>query len=103
MTSNIIESCLEINERDQNALRASFQGLIQAAPSGTSTSIVNGLSQQLIYQLQLLMPNAFVSFDDLNVDLSDAGVFCTTPQKGIVHSKTVESHHGLPPFYERRE
>lgn len=72
MPSNIVESCLEINDRDQNAVRASFQGLIQAAPSGTSTSIVNGLSQQLIHQLQLLMPNAFVSFDDLNVDLSDA-------------------------------
>jgi len=72
MTSNIIESCLEINDRDQNAVRASFQGLIQDAPSATSTSIVNGLSQQLIYQLQLIVPNAFVSFDDLSVDLSDA-------------------------------
>ena len=72
MTSNIIESCLEINDRDQNGVRASFQGLIQDAPSATSTSIVNGLSQQLIYQLQLIVPNAFVSFDDLNVDLLDA-------------------------------
>ena len=72
MTSNIIESCLEINDRDQNAVRASFRGLIQAAPSGTSTSIVNGLSQQLIHQLQIITPNSFVSFDDLNVDLSDA-------------------------------
>lgn len=73
MTSDIIiESCLEINDRDQNAVRASFQGLIQAAPSGTATSIVNGLSQQLIYQLQLIVPNVFVSFDDLDVDLSDA-------------------------------
>jgi len=72
MTSNIIESCLEINDRDQNGVRASFQGLIQDAPSATSTSIVNGLSQQLIYHLQLIVPNAFVSFDDLNVDLLDA-------------------------------
>jgi peptidoglycan hydrolase-like protein with peptidoglycan-binding domain len=34
--------------------------------------VVNGLSQQLIYKLQLMMPDAFVSFDDLNVDLLDA-------------------------------
>ncbi|MBD2080624.1 peptidoglycan-binding protein [Leptolyngbya sp. FACHB-17] len=71
MTS-IIEPCLEINERDRTGVRASFQGLIQDAPSATSTSIVNGLSQQLIYQLQLNLPNAFSSFDDLNVDLLDA-------------------------------
>ena len=72
MTTDIIESCLEINDRDQNGVRASFQGLIQDAPSAISTSIVNGLSQQLIYQLQLIVPNVFVSFDDLDVDLSDA-------------------------------
>lgn len=72
MTSIIIESCLEINDRDRIDVRASFQGLIQDAPSGTSTSIVNGLSQQLIYQLQLNLPNVFISFDDLNVDLDVA-------------------------------
>lgn len=72
MTSIIIESCLEINERDKTNIRASFQGLIQDAPSATSTAIVNGLSQQLIYQLQLNLPNVFVSFDDLNVDLDVA-------------------------------
>ena len=72
MTANIIESCLEINDRDQNGIKASFQGLLQDAPGAASTSIVNGLSQQLIHQLQLILPNIFVSFDDLNVDLSDA-------------------------------
>ena len=72
MTSNIIESCLEINDRDQNGVKASFQGLLQDAPGAASTAIVNGLSQQLIHQLQLILPNVFVSFDDLNVDLSDA-------------------------------
>lgn len=72
MTSNIIESCLEINDRDQNGVKASFQGLLQDVPGAASTSIVNGLSQQLIHQLQLILPNVFVSFDDLNVDLSDA-------------------------------
>ena len=73
MTSNfIVEPCLEIIERDSVEIKASFRGSLQDAPSATSTSIVNGLSQQLIYQLQLIVPNAFVSFDDLSVDLSDA-------------------------------
>jgi N-acetylmuramoyl-L-alanine amidase len=72
MTSTIVEYCLDIIERDNTEARASFIGLLQDAPSGQSTSIVNGLSQQLIYQLQLILPDVFVSFDDLNVDLSDA-------------------------------
>lgn len=72
MTSIIVEACLEIIERDQAGVRASFRGPLQDAPSGSSTSIANGLSQQLIHQLQLMLPNVFVSFDDLNVDLLDA-------------------------------
>jgi N-acetylmuramoyl-L-alanine amidase len=75
MTSEIIdivEPCLEIIARDKTEVRASFRGLLGKAPGGQSTSIANGLSQQLIYQLQLNMSNAFVSFDDLNVDLLDA-------------------------------
>lgn len=87
MTSNIIESCLEINDREQNGIKASFQGLIQDAPSATSTSIVSGLSQQLIYQLQLIVPNAFVSFDDLSVDLSDAAFpYVQASAKQALHS-----------------
>ncbi len=72
MDSNIIELCLEINERDKTGIRASFRGPLQDAPSAASTAIVNGLSQQLIHQLQLILPNVFVSFDDLSVDLLDA-------------------------------
>jgi len=73
MTSNfIVEPCLEIIERDKTEIRASFRGPLQDAPSAISTSIVSGLSHQLIYQLQLILPNAFASFDELNVDLSDA-------------------------------
>lgn len=68
----IIEPCLDIIERDKNEIRASFQGSLKDAPYESSTSIANGLSQQLIYQLQLVLPNAFVSFDDLNVNLLDA-------------------------------
>lgn len=67
----IIEVCADINLRDAIETRGSFQGLLKDAPSG-STAVVNGLSQQLIYQLQTIVPNVFVSFDELNVDLSSA-------------------------------
>ena len=52
-------------------IKGSFSGLLQDAPM-SSTAVINGLSQQLIDQLQLIVPDAFVSFDDLNVDLLDA-------------------------------
>jgi N-acetylmuramoyl-L-alanine amidase len=64
----VVEACEHINQRDAAELRGSFHGLLQDAPM-TSTAVVNALSQQLIYQLQLILPNAFVSFDDLKVDL----------------------------------
>ena len=67
----IVEACEEFVQRDMLGVRASFAGLLQDAPM-FSTAVVNGLSQQLIYQLQLMMPDAFVNFDDLNVDLLDA-------------------------------
>lgn len=68
----IVEACAEDHSRNQTATRASFNGLIQDAPSAISTAIVNALSQQLIYQMQLLEPDRFVSFEDLNVDLDNA-------------------------------
>jgi hypothetical protein len=64
----IVEACEEFVQRDRLEIRGSFPGLLQDAPR-SPTAVVNGLSQQLIYQLQLIMPDAFVSFDDLNVDL----------------------------------
>src|SRR4028118_1731346 len=68
-----VEPCLEIHEFEENAPRAkaSFDGLLQDAPEG-NTSVVNGLSQQLIYQINLIVPDALVSFDDLDVELGDA-------------------------------
>lgn len=72
MNSIIVEPCLEIIERDKTEVKGSFRGLLKDAPSGQSTSVVNCLSQQLIYQLQQNLPNAFVSFEELNVDLLDA-------------------------------
>ena len=77
----IIEACEEFVQRDMLELRGSFPGLLQDAPM-SSTAVVNGLSQQLINQLQLMMPDAFVSFDDLNVDLLDAAFpYVQTPAK----------------------
>jgi N-acetylmuramoyl-L-alanine amidase len=68
----IVEACIEDHHRNQTAIKASFNGLIQDAPSGVSTSIVNALSQQLIHQMQLLEPDRFLSFEELNVDLENA-------------------------------
>lgn len=77
----IVEACEEFVQRDMLGVRGSFPGLIQDAPM-FSTAVVNGLSPQLIYQLQLMMPDAFVSFDDLNVDLLDAAFpYVQTPAK----------------------
>jgi N-acetylmuramoyl-L-alanine amidase len=67
----IVEACAEFVQRDMLEIRGSFPGLLKDAPM-SSTAVVNGLSQQLIYQLQLMMPDAFVSFDDLNVHLGYA-------------------------------
>jgi N-acetylmuramoyl-L-alanine amidase len=68
----VIEGCQGIHEIEGIEARAGFNGLIEDAPLGVSTSIVNGLSQQLIYQINLIAPNALVSFDDLNVELGNA-------------------------------
>jgi len=67
-----IERCHEINQGEvRSATKAGFNGLLRDAP-GCSTAIVNGLSQQLIHQMNLILPNALVSFDELNVDLGEA-------------------------------
>lgn len=67
----IVEACEEFVRRDMSGFRGSFPGLLRDAPM-SSTAVANGLSQQLIYQLQLIIPDTFVSFADLNVDLLDA-------------------------------
>lgn len=81
----IVEACSADHQRDRMATRASFNGIIQDAPSGVSTSIVNALSQQLIYQMQLLEPDRFLSFEDLNVDLDTAAFpYVQTPAKAAL-------------------
>ncbi|MGL4503931.1 MAG: peptidoglycan-binding protein [Planktothrix sp.] len=67
-----IEACFEFYEQEsRSAIRASFNGLVRDVP-GESTAIVNALSQQLIHQINLVLPNALVSCDDLNLDLGEA-------------------------------
>lgn len=68
----VIEPCLEINEFEEVGARLGFNGLLKDAPRNVSTSIVNALSQQLIYQINLIVPDALVSCDDLNINLGEA-------------------------------
>lgn len=70
----VVEPCLEVYDgevRASGARARGFAGLLKGAP-GCSTAIVNGLSQQLIHQMNLILPEALVSFDDLDVDLGEA-------------------------------
>jgi hypothetical protein len=54
------EACDRINEGEARAgTRAGFDGWLQHGP-GSSTSVVNGLSQQLIHQMNLILPDALV-------------------------------------------
>lgn len=89
-TTLVLESCQGIHTAESIAPRAGFNGLIQDAPSGISTAIVNGLSQQLIYQINLIVPNALVSFDDLNVELGDAAFPFVPPAGKEALRKAIE-------------
>ena len=90
----LIEACEHINQRDAIELRGRFDGLLQDAPMA-STAIVNALSQQLIYQLQLILPNAFVSFDDLQVNLQDAAFPYLQPRAKQALRKAINAR-GVP-------
>ena len=69
------ESEAEINQAEATAEIVSTRSLtpvLLASAPGCSSAIANGLSQQLIHQMNLISPNIMVSFDDLNVDLGPA-------------------------------
>ena len=69
------ESEAEINQVEATAEIVSTRSLTPvplANAPGCSSAIANGLSQQLIYQMNLLSPNIMVSFDDLNIQLDQA-------------------------------
>ncbi|MEH2253149.1 peptidoglycan-binding protein [Nostoc sp.] len=85
----VVERCVEIHEFEEGSPRASFNGLVEDAPR-TNTSVVNGLSQQLIYQINLIVPNALVSFDDLDVKLGDAAYPFVPPTAKLGLQKAIE-------------
>ncbi len=69
------ESEAEINQAETTAeviLTRSLTPVSLSKAPGCSSAIANGLSQQLIYQMNLISPNIMVSFDDLNVQLEQA-------------------------------
>ena len=70
-----IDACENNNEIEQKASqgipRASYGGILKNAP-GCSTLTANALSQQLIYEVNLLVSDILVSFDELNVRLNSA-------------------------------
>jgi N-acetylmuramoyl-L-alanine amidase len=86
----IVENCLEINELDTIDTRGGFNGLLKDAPHNVSTSIVNGLSQQLIYQINLIVPDALVSFDNLEVGLADAAFPFLQPPAKLALQKAIQ-------------
>lgn len=85
----VVEPCLEINEFEEAAPKASFNGLVKDAPR-VNTSVVNGLSQQLIYQINLIVPDALVSFDDLDVELGSAAYPFVPPAAKLALQKAIE-------------
>jgi len=68
----VVENCQEFNNSAaRGETRGSYVGKLTDAP-GESTAIANGLSQQIIHQMNLIIPNVLVSFDDLNIDAGEA-------------------------------
>ncbi len=70
-----VDPCEEINQAEARGTiegtRGLETGLLKDA-SGCTTAIVNGLSEQLVYQVNLIIPDVLVRFDDLNVELENA-------------------------------
>lgn len=68
----IVEKCQEFNDSaTRGKTKGGYVGELRGAP-GESTAIANGLSQQIIHQMNLIIPNILVSFDDLNIDAGEA-------------------------------
>lgn len=63
-----------VEATSQIASTLSLASVLLANAPGCSSAIFHGLSQQLIYQMNLLSPNILVSFDDLNVQLDPAAL-----------------------------
>ena len=85
------EPCEEISHVEEEALgtrAGAYTGSVQNAP-GCSTMVANGLSQQLIHEVNLMMPGVLVSFDDLNVNLGNAAYPFLQPQAKEALAKAI--------------
>ena len=85
------EPCEEISHVEEEALgtrAGAYTGSVQNAP-GCSTMVANGLSQQLIHQVNLMIPRILVSFDDLNVNLGNAAYPFLQPQAKEALAKAI--------------
>jgi len=68
----VIENCQEFNDSSaRGRTKGSYAGKLSDAP-GESTAIANCLSQQIIHQMNLIIPNVLVSFDELNIGAGEA-------------------------------
>lgn len=62
----------QIESASEVTLTRSLAPIYLKDAPGCSSAIANGLSQQLIYQINLISPDTLVSFDDLPVELEKA-------------------------------
>ncbi|WP_414573789.1 peptidoglycan-binding protein [Nostoc sp. CCY 9925] len=91
----VIETCLEIHDYEVNSpTPRGFNGLLIKAP-GNSTSVANVLSQQLIHQLNLVLPNALENCDDLNVKPGDAAFALLQPPAKQALERAIQAR-GIP-------
>ena len=89
------EPCENINHIEEEALgtrAAAFAGSVKNAP-GCSTMVANGLSQQLIHEVNLMNPGVLVSFDDLNVQLGNAAYAFLQPQAKEALAKAIRDRN----------
>ncbi len=91
------EPCDEINHIEEEPLStraAGFAGKVEDAP-GCSTMVANGLSQQLIHEVNLMNPGVLVSFDELNVKLGNAAYAFLQPQAKEALKKAIRDRPGV--------
>ncbi|MGL5082524.1 MAG: peptidoglycan-binding protein [Microcoleaceae cyanobacterium] len=76
--ANLPEPCKKINDNDNNpnppslTLNPATQRILLKDAPGCSTSVLDGLSRQLIDEMNWVEPNSLVSFANLNVDNGSA-------------------------------
>jgi N-acetylmuramoyl-L-alanine amidase len=94
MDDFVLESCTDIHVRELNP--KPYQGvfIVRNAP-GSSTSVANILSQQLIHQMNLIVSNALVSCDDLNIQPGDAAFALLQPPAKQALQRAIQQR-GIP-------